>query len=322
MTHGGSGRMRVRRMHAGRMRACASAALLLLALGGCGRGADAGDVAADSAAAAQAAWQCRITKQEVALGTRVREASGAALDPRAPGLFWTHGDSGNPPVLFAMGVHGEFLGATIVSGARNRDWEDMAIGPCPGGTCVYVADIGNNAAEAVDLVLYRAPLPEPGDSATGAAEAFRARFPGPGRDAEGLFVMPQGEVYLVTKGADGPVDLWRWPTPLGPGRAELEHVRQLAPRVAKLGDRVTGAGASRDGRWVAIRTYGRLAIYRAADLLATGEPAFTMDLAALGESWGEGVGIESDGTVLLVSEGGERTTGSRAAWLQCAMPES
>jgi hypothetical protein len=188
---------------------------------------------------------------------------------------------------------------------------------------VYVADIGNNNARDVDLVLYRAPVPAVSDSATRPADAFRARFPGGGRDAEALFVMPQGEIYLVTKGsAQLPVELWRWPTPLREGRVELERVRELAPRVRQLGDLVTGAGASQDGRWVALRTYGRLAIYRAADLLGTGGPAYTMDLAPLGESWGEAVAIDSDGTLLLVSEGRDRTTGSRAAWLQCALPQS
>ena len=303
------------------MRGLASAAMLLM-IAGCGPRANAGEVAAGDSAGAEAEWACRITRAEMSLGTDVREASGAALDRRTPGAFWAMGDSEQPPVLYALGANGQLLGRVRVAGATNRDWEDMAIGPCPDGTCVYVADIGNNLARDVDLVLYRAPAPAVTDTATRPAEAFRARFPGPGRDAEALFVMPQGEVYIITKGRTEAVELWRWPTPLAPGRATLERVRELAPQVRQLGDMVTGAGASQDGRWVAVRTYGRLAIYRAADLLGTGGPAFTMDLAPLGESWGEAVAIESDGTLLLVSEGRNRTTGSSAAWLQCALPQT
>lgn len=314
-------RPRFRSMGARRTRRLVSAAALVLAAGGCGPRAGAGDTDADSAAAVPA-FACRIVEPEVNLGTTVTEASGAALDRRTPGVFWTHGDSGNRPVLHALGRNGQVLGHVAVAGARNLDWEDMAIGPCPGGTCVYVGEIGNNDARDRDLVLYRAPMPAPGDSATRPAEAFRARYPGGGRDTEGLFVMPDGGIYLVTKGRGAPVELWRWPTPLGAGRVELERVRELAPRVRHLGDMVTGAGASRDGRWVAVRTYGRLALYRAADLLGTGGPAFTMDLAPLGETWGEGVAIDPDGTVLLVSEGRTLTTGSRASWLQCALPPS
>lgn len=302
-----------------RMRTLASAGLLAW-IGACGPGAGAEEVAADSAADGGAGYECRITEPEVTLAGQVYEASGAALDPGTPGVLWTHGDSGQEPTLFAVAATGRLLGEVRVAGASNRDWEDMAIGPCPGGDCVYLGDIGNNNGRDVDLVLYRVPLPAATDTETRPAQAFRARYPDHGRDTEAMFVTPEGEIYLINKGREDPVELWRWPTPLRPGPVQLERVREIAPRIRQLGDFITGAGMSRDGRWVAVRTYGRLALYRAADLLGSGGPAFTMDLAPLGEAWGEGVAIESDGTVLLVSEGRARTTGSRAAWLQCSLP--
>lgn len=302
------------RGHGRRTRRLASAALLLAA--GCGpRGGE------DAAASGEVEHACAITQAEVSLAGEVYEASGAAIDPERPGVFWTHGDSGQEPVVFALSATGRLLGRPRVTGATNRDWEDMAAGPCPGGHCLYLGDIGNNEAAAVDLVLYRVPLPDPAAAQTAQAETFRARFPGGGRDAEALFVLPSGEIYLVNKGREGPVELWRWPTPLQPGPVELQPVKQVAPRIEQVGDFVTGAGASQDGRWVALRTYGRLALYRTAELLGGGGPAFTMDLAPLGEAWGEAVAVQSDGTVLLVSEGRSRTTGSRAAWLQCTLPE-
>jgi len=302
-----------------RTRPPACVAVLLLACG-CGPRAGAEEVAAEGAGEGE--LHCRIVDPEVNLGGGVYEASGAALDPQTPGVVWSHGDSGQEPVLYALAADGRQLGRVRVEGATNRDWEDMAIGPCPGGSCVYVGDIGNNAAAGVDLVLYRAPLPSPSEERTRPAEAFRARYPDGGRDTEAMFVTPEGEIYLINKGREHPVELWRWPTPLRPGPVTLERVRQIAPRIRQLGDYITGAGASHDGRWIAVRTYGRLALYRAADLLGTGGPAFTMDLAPLGEAWGEAVAVESDGTVLLVSEGRSRTTGSRASWLQCTLPSS
>ena len=39
------------------------------------------------------------------------ETSGAALDPRVSGVFWTHGDSGADPVLFAVDAEGRLVGA-------------------------------------------------------------------------------------------------------------------------------------------------------------------------------------------------------------------
>lgn len=304
-----------------RTQALASAAVLALAAG-CGDARGAEDDVAQADSPAASGWQCRITGREVPLPAEVREASGAALDRRARGVFWTHGDSGRPPLLFAIGVNGQLLGRVRVQGARNRDWEDLAIGACPGGDCVYVGDVGDNRGSRREIVLYRAPLPSYADTATRPAEVFRARYPGGARDTEALFVTPQGEVYLVDKGRRDGVGLWRWPTPMVPGPVDLQLVRQVAPPPRQPGDFVTGAGASQDGRWVAVRTYGRLALYRTADLLGGGGPAFTMDLTPLGEPQGEGVAVESDGTVLLTSEGRERTNPGRAAWLQCSLPES
>jgi hypothetical protein len=301
------------------IRAAVSVAALVL-FAGCERAAAVDEAPLPDGTASSGAQTCRVVSRSVALPDDMNESSGAALDPRAPGVFWTHGDSGADPVLFAVDVQGRLVGRVVVSGARNRDWEDMAIGPCPGGDCVYVADIGNNRpGSRNELVLYRVPLPQPTDSATRPAEVFRARFPGGGRDSEALFVNADGGVYLVNKGQRDDIELWRWPTPLQAGPVDLVRVRVLAPEPEQPGDAVTGAAASRDGRWVALRTYGRLVLYRTVDLLGSGAPAFSMDLAPLGEPQGEGVAVRADGTVLLTSESGEGALPGRAAWLQCPL---
>ena len=299
------------------------AALALLAACPARDGGEPGAGRADSAQPALAEGDaCRITRRGVSLPPEVRESSGAALDPVAQGVFWTHGDSGAQPVLYAVAASGQLMGGVRVTGGANRDWEDMAVGPCPGGQCVYMGDIGNNRGGQGEVSLFRAPMPVVADSVTRPAERFRARFPGGGRDTEALFVTPQGEIYLVNKGQDDAVELWRWPTPLRPGPVDLVRVRTLAPEPEQPGDYVTGAAASRDGRWVALRTYSRLALYRTADLLGTGAPSFTMDLLSLGEPQGEAVAMASDGTVLLTSEAAERGLPGRATWLACELPES
>ncbi|HEU0297912.1 MAG TPA: hypothetical protein VFR37_00615 [Longimicrobium sp.] len=305
------------------MRAAVLCAALVL-LAACGAraedpDADGGDTA--SRADAGAAQTCRITRPAVSLPPELNETSGAALDPRTPGLFWTHGDSGGEPAVYAIAANGQLAGRVVLTGARNRDWEDMAIGPCGGGQCVYAADIGNNGGRGRALVLYRAPLPAAADAATAPAEVFRAQFPGgAGRDAEAVFVTAEGEVYVINKGQRHPIELWHWPAPLQPGPVDLVRVRQLAARPRQPGDAVTGAGASEDGRWVAVRTYARLAVYRTADLLGGGGPAFSMELAPLGEPFGEAVAMRADGTVLLTSESGGSGLPGRAVWLQCPLP--
>lgn len=292
----------------------------MLAAAGCGGGA--GEPRAGAGAAAPVADEaaCRIVRRDVLLDKAVRETSGAAMDPGEPGTVWTHNDSGHEPEVFAFGPEGRLRGRVSVEGARNQDWEDMAAGPCPAGACLFLFDTGDSDRKRGDAVaLYRFPLPPAGAERTAAAERFEARFPGGNRDTEAGFVLPDGSVYLVNKGQEDPIELWRWPTPLAEGPVELERVRTLAPRPGQPGDRVTAAAATPDGRWVAVRTYGRLALYRTADLLGGGEAAFTTDLTPLGEPQGEAVAIADDGTVVLTSESGSGAFPPRMTRLECTL---
>lgn len=264
-----------------------------------------------------------MVEKELALPAGVGESSGLAAGRRSPGIFWTHNDSGGEPVVFAVDAAGNLLGIVRVTGAANRDWEDAAAGPCPAGDCLYLADTGNNNArrDQPEPVLWRIPEPAPTDSASAPAERFRARFPRGSPDTEAVFVLPDGGVYLITKGNREPVELYRWPTPLQAGAPQpLERVRQLAPEPDQPGDRVTGAAASPDGRWVAVRTYATLALYRTADLLGSGGPALEMDLTPLGQSQGEAVALRDGGVVMLTSEGSSRYLPGTGALLACALP--
>ena len=299
------------------------AAVLALALGACGQAdADAGAAVAQGAASGEPRdLQCRIVEQGVSLPAGLSESSGAAFSRGSRGVFWSHGDSGREPVLYAVGRNGQALGRVRVAEGENRDWEDVAVGPCAGGNCVYLADIGNGRRDEKVIALFRFPEPAPGDERSADAEEFRARFPdGEARDAEALFVLPDGRVFVVNKGNQEAVELWQWPTPLRAGPVDLVRVRQLGPEPEQPGDRVTGASATQDGRWVAVRTYSRLAIYRTAELLGSGAPAYWVDLLPLAEPQGEAVAIESDGTVLLTSEAGQRLGNGRATWLHCPLP--
>lgn len=301
------------------VRAALSLAALVLSAG-CERPGAGGGDPEDTAQADTLAQTCRLVRKDMALPADVGESSGVAFDTRTEGVFWTHGDSGADPVIFAFTVDGQPAGRVVVAGARNRDWEDMAVGPCSGGDCVYLGDIGNNTSRTRDITLYRAPLPALTDSTTRPAEAFRARFPGDGRDTEAMFVTTDGSVYLINKGQHDEIELWRWPTPLRAGPVDLVRVRTLAPEPGHPGDAVTGASSSQDGRWVAVRTYARLLLYRTADLLGGGEPAFSMDLTPLSEPQGEGVALRTDGTVVLTSESGGHGLAAQAALLQCPLP--
>lgn len=300
------------------MRAGAAWLAAALALAGCGAAGDGGEDA--SADGAPRETSCRVEEKGIELPAALRETSGLAASRRQPGLFWTHNDSGNGPFVFALRADGRLAGQVEVDGAENVDWEDAASGPCPGGgDCLYVADVGDNPAARGDVAIWRIPEPSPGASISAHPVRLAARYPGGPRDAEALFVLPGGEAYVVTKGDGAPTELFRWPAEDG---GIMQRVRQLAPAADQLGDRVTGAGASPDGRWVAIRTYSTLHVWRTDDLLRDGgRPAVEMDLVPLGHSGGEAVALGDDGSVVLTSEGqGERVPPTLSR-LRCTLPD-
>jgi hypothetical protein len=94
-------------------------------------------------------------------------------------------------------------------------------------------------------------------------ERFPIRYPDGPQDAEALFVLPDTTVYIISKGRNGPITVYRYPPPLRAGeRVLLEPVQQLSPGLVQLPDLVTGAAATPDGRTIAVRTYTHLQLYR------------------------------------------------------------
>lgn len=263
---------------------------------------------------------CRVVQSGALLPLVLEESSGVAVSRAHRGVLWTHNDSGGAPELFAVDADGRLLGRVNVTGATNFDWEDLALGPCPEGTCVYVGDFGDNDAVRDEVSLYRVPEPSPEAAASARAARFDFRYPDGPRDAESLFVLPDGEVYVLTKGRAEPISLYRFPQPLRAGRVVvLEHVRDLSSGAVARADQVTGADASPDGRWIAVRTYAELLLYPTDALLRGRDPQpVRVDLTPLAEPQGEGVGFGAEGAVVLSSEGGGSDLPGQLAVLSCA----
>jgi hypothetical protein len=205
--------------------------------------------------------------------TALAEVSGIAPSRTAPGLWWAHNDSGDQARLYVIDSGGKLLGSFTVTGAKNRDWEDLASGPGrDGGAALYLADIGDNDRARDDLVIYRVREPDLArgviSGATEPAEAFPFRYPDGRHDAEAMFVDPaSGRIYLVTKTQRKACAVYRFPLPLRAGvRVTLEAVTGGAiSELARL-RLVTGAAAAPDGSRVVIRTYfSAVELARAAD---------------------------------------------------------
>ena len=262
----------------------------------------------------EVAATCRIVQPSKPLPAGIPESSGLALSRRHEGILWTHNDSGDRSEVFAVDAAGGMRGVSNIPGARNEDWEDVAVGPCAGGSCLYLADTGDNERKRAETAIYRVAEPEPG-AESARAERLAVRYPDRPRDTEAIFVLPSGDIYLVTKGRQDSQTLFRY----RPGT--VEKVVDLAAGPADVQRQITAASASPSGEWVAIREYKLLSIYRTAELLAgRTTPALRMDLTEVGEAQGEGVALLDNGRVVLTSEGGFRDAPGTIAILQCELP--
>jgi hypothetical protein len=258
-------------------------------------------------AGSAAAQVCNTAGPPLHLPEIARESSGLALGRERPGLLWTHNDRGNEPELYAVDAEGR-LAQTVRLAEAAVDWEDIEIAACPGGNCLYIGDIGDNDALRDHITIYRLPEPVEGLREAVDVVALRARYPEGPRDAESLFVLPSGDIFIVTKGRDTAITLYRLPVPHSlDSIATLERVSELFPQPAHGDDRVSAATASRDGNRVGVRSYRRLYFYDTASLVSgtVVEPT-VIDLAALGEGQGEGLALGDDGTVWLSSEAANR----------------
>jgi hypothetical protein len=254
---------------------------------------------------------CTVTAGVTPL-TGVGEASGVAVSGRTPGILWSHNDSGRAS-LFAFDNAGNAKGRVELTGVSVDDWEDLAIGPCPEGSCLYIADIGDNNRVRRGITIFRVPEPRADDkAATAPAEAWTMTYPDRAYDAEALVATSSGQLFLVSKEDARTTALYRVPSPSGSG-GRLQLVAQLPL------DRVTGGAASPDGNWVALRTNTELLFYPAADLIAgkSVQPR-RFDLKPLKERQGEGVAFGPDGVIYLVGEGGGK--GGTLAAIKCALP--
>lgn len=241
----------------------------------------------------------------VVLPAGLRETSGMVVSRAVPGVLWTHNDGTSD--LYAVDWQGTVLERFALS-ESTRDWEDLEIASCQGGrACLYLADTGDNAERrpAGSVRILRVVEPElGGPSRQLEVDVFPVRLPDGPRDVEALFLLPGEVPYLVSKGGGDAVSVYRYPPPLRPDTVTLVEVQRLTDGPVPLLDRVTGASASPDGSWVAVRTYQALRFYRIeGDSLVPADGGM-VNLRSLREIQGEGVGLGEDGLVVLSSESG------------------
>jgi hypothetical protein len=246
------------------------------------------------------------------------EGSGVAASRRTPGRVWAHNDSGDGG-LIALNDRGAVTGRVQLPGIKVENWEALAVGPCPGGSCLFIGDIGDNQARRRQVTVYRVAEPE-GVGNLAAPEAFHATYPDGPQDAEALLVTPKGDVLIVTKGETGAVALYRLPRDVKPGgTTTLERVgKPRGEGKASPDDRITDGAISPSGERIVLRTQRALLFYSTTDLLAgTWREQGRLDLASLGEPQGEGVTFADNSTLYLVGEGGGKSQAGTFARVTC-----
>ena len=249
------------------------------------------------------------------LPSGLAEVSGIAASRAHPDLFWAHEDGGFAPRLYAVRSSGRVETVIALDGPSLRDWEDLALGPCPepgdGGDCLYVADIGDNGAnrDFVRILVLREPSPGGEVRSIAPTLGLDIRYPDGSADAEALAVTANGDLLIATKGEGGPIRLYRVEASrFGEASditAALEAV--LSPEPEDPADRVTGAAVSPEGR-LALRTLRSVLIFAPGDY---GRPAHICRIDAE-EPQGEAVDFLDERTLILTGE----SRGDRAPILE------
>ena len=225
----------------------------------------------------------------------ILESSGVVASSVRDGLYFTHNDSPATPEqqaldarVFAVDDRGCTLVEYGLPGATNQDWEDIARGPSPIGSVLWLGDIGdNNRARLSGIDVYRIAEPNVNNSSVRATDRcptkdeqslawsrFRLKYIDGPHDAETLLAHPvTGQLFVVTKSPTGTALVYAAPPELVEGVDNLltpagaivfppstTLARGLQPETQTGYDvagrlQTTGGDISADGTKVVIRTY-------------------------------------------------------------------
>lgn len=189
---------------------------------------------------------------------RIPESSGIVKSRRYPDIYWTHNDSGNAAVLFAIRLNGEIVAEVPVPGANNSDWEDIALDDAGN---LYVGDIGNNRNIYPQRFVYVVREPDPFVSPVKPATLVKTisyTFPKERFDAESLLVSGD-QLYIISKVAKD--------TTLYHLQEKNAGVFEPQPVCTLPVSLATGADLSEDGLFLAVCSPGDLTVFETGAVL-------------------------------------------------------
>lgn len=187
---------------------------------------------------------------------KLQEVSGLASSFANPGHLWVHNDSGNPAAVYLVNEKLEIQLECQLHQIKNRDWEDMAVGPGPepGKRYLYVADIGDNNAKHNLKYIYRfeEPVASPRNKKVTITrfDTIVFRLEDGKKDTEAIMVHPETkDIYLVSK-REKPVYVYQLTSPFSK-KDTLVAKRLLSIPLTQI----VSAGFSHDGQEIVMKNY-------------------------------------------------------------------
>ena len=96
--------------------------------------------------------QSATLNQVIELPDLISESSGLAKDSN--GIFWSHNDSDNDPILVGFNLDGQVIYTIEVTNSSNIDWEDLSIV----NDTLIICDCGNNLNTRNNLRILKVPM--------------------------------------------------------------------------------------------------------------------------------------------------------------------
>lgn len=167
----------------------------------------------------------------------ITEASGLARSNIDPGRLWIINDGGGDPLLYAIGLDGSDQGVFAVTGAHNKDWEDLSSFMLDGQAMLLIADVGDNLGLREYVTFYVLHEPDSKQVKSGDPDSLTVAwqvefsFPDGAIDVESVSVDVENEVVLILSKREIPAVLYQLPLRRGAGQQES---RAIATRVGPV----------------------------------------------------------------------------------------
>lgn len=185
------------------------------------------------------------------------EASGFVTSTVHPGWAWMIRDSSHPASLYALRVNPDGTATSRevpVTGAANRDWEDITLAQRPDGTpVIWVIESGQGGSGGRQI--YEIDEPDPETATSVRATRYSYAYPDRSTNTEAGFTWDN---HLVLASKNFPTRLYRFDQPLSTaGVNQGTFVGELTDS-----NGISVAKPSPDGRWLVTATHERVYVYR------------------------------------------------------------